>query len=237
MDPADLAPLPGAPTGGPAFRPKGSVMSTPILVASCLAGFTYGILPGPAVLAVFGIGAARGRRAGATFLAGHFVGDVIWVSLALVAILGARAIGTLVFDILGLLCGVYLFHLGWRAATVRRRADGVVETDRRPPLAHGLVFGLTNPKGYPVAVATFTAILAGYSGALTWSAMPGLLAAAAIGFVSSYAILIGIVGAGPVRRVYQRYEIWIVRASGLLFIGYALNALFTSGSALLARRT
>lgn len=211
-------------------------MSTPVLAAACLAGFTYGIMPGPAVLAVFGIGAARGRRAGATFLCGHFVGDILWVSLALVAILGARAVGSLVFDILGLICGLYLFHLGWRAATARRRADGAVEQDTRPPLAHGLVFGLTNPKGYPVAVATFTAILAGYSGALTWSAMPGLLAAAAVGFVASYAIIVGVVGAGPVRRLYQRYEIWIVRASGLLFIGYALNALFTSTSGLLARR-
>lgn len=44
---------------------------TPSLLWAVLAsGFIYGITPGPGVLAVFGIGAARGRRAGAGFCAG-----------------------------------------------------------------------------------------------------------------------------------------------------------------------
>ena len=56
---------------------------TPSLLWAVLAsGFIYGITPGPGVLAVFGIGAARGRRAGAGFLCGHLLGDVMWCSAA-----------------------------------------------------------------------------------------------------------------------------------------------------------
>lgn len=67
------------------------------------------------MLAVFGIGAARGRQAGAGFLCGHMVGDVVWCSTALVAIVGAREIGSEAFNILGFLSGLYLFWLGLRA--------------------------------------------------------------------------------------------------------------------------
>ena len=40
-------------------------MTPSLLLAVLASGFIYGITPGPGVLAVFGIGAARGRRAGA----------------------------------------------------------------------------------------------------------------------------------------------------------------------------
>ncbi len=39
-------------------------MTPSLLFAVLASGFIYGITPGPGVLAVFGIGAARGRRAG-----------------------------------------------------------------------------------------------------------------------------------------------------------------------------
>src|SRR3546814_5892730 len=86
---------------------------TPSLLFTIVAsGFIYGITPGPGVLAVFGIGAARGRRAGAGFLGGHLLGDVVWCGTALAAIVGAREIGSTAFDTLGVLSGLYLFWLG-----------------------------------------------------------------------------------------------------------------------------
>ena len=211
-------------------------MTQSILLASGFAGFLYGIAPGPAVLALFGISANQGRRAGAAFLSGHFVGDIVWVTLALVAIVGARSIGSTVFDILGIACGLYLGWLGWTAVTVRKGADGSIDTRVRRPLVRGILFGLTNPKGYPVAVATFTALLASYAAGLTWAGVPGLLAAAAVGFVASYAVLVAITGTEVVRRFYRRYELWIVRASGVIFLGFAVHALTTSVGGLLGRR-
>jgi threonine efflux protein len=204
--------------------------SLSILATTVFAGAIYCITPGPAVLALFGIGASQGRRAAAAFLAGHFVGDVLWGTLALVAIIGAQSVGAVVFDVLGLLCGGYLFWLGWKALSAKRRADGVLDIDVRRPLIRGMLFGVTNPKGYPVAVATFTALLAGTSGDMGWADLPLLLVAACLGFIIGYGVLVLFIGLGVVRRFYRRHEIWVVRASGLLFIGFAVHAIWKSVS-------
>ena len=86
-------------------------MTTPLLdptllLPAFLAAAAYTLTPGPAFLALLGIGAVQGRRAGVGFLVGHLAGDVTWASLALVAIIGAQSLGTAVFDLLGLACGV-----------------------------------------------------------------------------------------------------------------------------------
>ena len=201
-------------------------MTTSLLMAVLASGFIYGITPGPGVLAVFGIGAARGRRAGAGFLCGHLLGDVIWCSTALIAIVGAREIGSTAFDVLGVLSGLYLFWLGLRAVRARRGCGGEASQGPvRQPFWHGIVFGLTNPKAYPVAVATFTALLSSRAELLHWSMLPWLIALSFVGGLLAYVILIGIVGARQVRAVYQRHELLITRLCGVMFIGFAVNAL------------
>lgn len=199
-----------------------------LLVASAVSGAAYTLAPGPAFLALLGIGAGQGRRAGALFLCGHFAGDILWASLALTAILGARSFGTTVFDVLGLICGTYLCWLGLRAVTVRAGSVGTV-ADVRRPLLRGLAFGLSNPKAYPVAVAMFTALLAGQAAALGWSAFPALLAAACVGFLCADVLLIGLIGAGPVRRFHRRHALWVTRVSGIIFLGFGLNAIAAAG--------
>jgi threonine efflux protein len=210
-------------------------MTFGLLLASALSGAAYTLAPGPACLALLGIGASRGRRAGTLFLCGHFVGDVLWASLSLTAIIGARTLGTLFFDCLGLVCGVYLCWLGFRSATARRGADGMVTTEPRRPLVRGLLFGVSNPKAYPVAIAMFTALLARYAHALDWSAFAPLLAAACVGFVAADAILIAVIGAAPVRRFYRRHALWVTRTSGLVFLGFGIHAIATAGPGLLRR--
>lgn len=204
-------------------------MTFGLLFASTLSGAAYTLAPGPAFLALLGIGASRGRRAGAMFLCGHFAGDVLWASLSLTAIIGARTIGTLFFDLLGLICGVYLCWLGFRSATARRGADGAVTTEPRRPLLRGLAFGLSNPKAYPVAVAMFTALLTRYASALDWRAFAPLLAAACVGFISADVVLVSLIGAGVVRRLYRRHALWVTRVSGVLFLGFGMHAIATAG--------
>ncbi|MVW88096.1 LysE family translocator [Pseudomonas sp. PB101] len=200
-------------------------MTPSLLMAVLASGFIYGITPGPGVLAVFGIGAAHGRRAGAGFLCGHLLGDVVWCSTALIAIVGAREIGSTAFDVLGVLSGLYLFWLGWRAVRARRSNGDAPQGPARQPFWHGIVFGLTNPKAYPVAVATFTALLSSRAELLNWSMLPALIGLSFVGGLLAYAILIGIVGARRVRNVYQRHELAITRLCGVMFIGFAINAL------------
>jgi threonine efflux protein len=206
-----------------------------LLAASALSGAAYTLAPGPAFLALLGIGASRGRAAGALFLCGHFVGDVLWASLSLTAVIGARTVGNLVFDLLGLICGAYLCWLGFRAATARRSADGSITTEPKRPLLRGLMFGLSNPKAYPVAVAMFTALLARYASALDWSAFAPLLAAACVGFIVADGVLIAIIGAGVIRRFYRRHALWVTRASGVLFLAFGAHAITSSGPGLLRR--
>jgi threonine/homoserine/homoserine lactone efflux protein len=199
-----------------------------LLLASAIAGAAYTLAPGPAFLALLGIGAGSGRRAGALFLTGHFAGDITWATLALTAIIGTRTFGTTIFTVLGLACGVYLCWLGYRAITARRLDDGSTTFVPRAPFRRGLAFGLSNPKAYPVAVAMFTALLADHAAALDWSALPPLLAAACCGFVTADVILIAIIGARPVRRWYSRHALWITRASGVLFLGFGVHAIVSA---------
>ena len=210
-------------------------MTFSLLLAVLASGFIYGITPGPGVLAVLGIGATRGRRAGAGFLCGHLLGDVLWCSTALVAIVGARQIGSSVFDILGVISGLYLGWLGWRALR-SQPGKGAEQCAVRRPFWHGVVFGLTNPKAYPVAVATFTALLSSRAEALDWSMLPALIALSFLGGLLAYLILIVLVGAQQVRTLYMRYELWITRACGVMFIGFALNALMHAVPGLIPRK-
>jgi threonine/homoserine/homoserine lactone efflux protein len=206
------------------------------LAGAALAGAAYTLTPGPGFLALLGIGAAQGRGAGARFLLGHFAGDLIWASLALAALVGARQIGAVVFDVLGMVCGLYLGRLGWRAVSTRRRGAGAELPRVGRPLLRGIAFGLTNPKAYPVALATFTALLGGEAG-LDWRSLPKLLAAAACGFILADMVLVLLGGAASVRRFYGRHELAIVRASGVLFLGFAFAALHAGVTGLLASRT
>jgi threonine/homoserine/homoserine lactone efflux protein len=153
------------------------------------------------------------------------LGDVVWCSTALIAIVGAREIGSTAFDVLGVLSGLYLFWLGWRAVRARQRVGEAPQGPARQPFWHGILFGLTNPKAYPVAVATFTALLSSRAELLTWSMLPWLIVLSFVGGLLAYAILIGIVGARRVRTLYQRHELAITRLCGLMFIGFAINAL------------
>ena len=199
-------------------------MTSSLWLAVLASGFIYGITPGPGVLAVFGIGAARGRRAGAGFLCGHLLGDVIWCSTALIAIVGAREFGSTAFNVLGLISGLYLFWLGLRAV-LAKSGSVARQGPARQPFTHGIFFGLTNPKAYPVAVATFTALLSSRAELLTWAMLPWLIALSFVGGAVAYAILVGVVGAGQVRALYQRHELLITRLCGVMFIGFAISAL------------
>jgi threonine/homoserine/homoserine lactone efflux protein len=206
-----------------------------LLLSAAIAGATYTLIPGPAFLALLGIGASRGRVAGAKFLIGHFAGDILWASLSLVAIIGAQTIDPAFFDVLGIVCGLYLCWLGVQALRTRRDAAGRLTAEPKRPIVRGMTFGLTNPKGYPVAIAMFTALLSGSAAGLDWSAFPMLLGAACAGFILADIILVALVGAGWVRRFYARHDIWIARGSGAIFVGFGLHAIAEAAPNLWAR--
>ena len=197
-----------------------------LLISAAMAGAITVLTPGPAVIAFLGIGAAKGRRAGAMFLFGHLAGDLLWSTLALTALVGAHLVAPWMFNALATFCGVYLAYLGSRSLFARQDASGRANIQIHRPLLRGLAFGLSNPKSYPVTLAVFTALLAGQLADFTIGQAPPLLGSCLVGCIMADGILIWLVGIGPLQRFYRRHEIWILRATGLMFLGFAANTLW-----------
>lgn len=200
-------------------------MDAGLLFSVAAAMFIVIITPGPAVLAVLSIGAAQGRWAGAQFLFGHILGDLLWGLLALVALVGANLVSPWLFHALALFCGCYLLWIGTRAMLAKRRAQGGAGLTVKRPYLRGVIFGISNPKSYPVTLAVFTGMLAGRLDAITVANLPLFLAACMVGSVVGDLVIVWLVGMGPLRRFYARHEVWFVRATGLMFVGFAVNTL------------
>jgi threonine/homoserine/homoserine lactone efflux protein len=210
-------------------------MTLALFLATALAGFAYVISPGPAFLAVFALAAAEGRTAASRFLSGHLTGDVFWSALAIAALVGANQLGPTLFDLLGIGCGGYLVYLGWKALSTRGEARPEPIGVRRPATT-GILFGLTNPKAYPVATAMFTAIALPYANQLTWHDAPVLLLAAFVGFLPGYGLVVFAAGLPRIRRFFAAHQVGITRTVGAMFLLFGGRTLWDAGRGLAMRR-
>jgi threonine/homoserine/homoserine lactone efflux protein len=209
--------------------PHGSEALSPALIlATMAAGFLYVIAPGPAFLACFGLAAREGRPAAARFVIGHLVGDITWGALALAAIIGVNQIGPALFDALGMCCGAYLVWLGTKALLARGDSQAAPVGARRPMLT-GVLFGLTNPKSYPVSTAMFTAVALPFAGRLGWVEAPKLLGAAFLGFLLADAVIVFAAGLPVVRRFFTTHGRLLTRAVGVMFVAFGAKSLADAG--------
>ena len=191
-----------------------------LFLSTLLAGMAYVLIPGPATLAALSLSATRGRGVCARFLAAHFIGDVAWAALSILAIIGVSGAGPVLFHGLGLVCGAYLVWLGVRAL----RSTGPVATPiLRNPWRAGLAFGLTNPKAYPFAMAMFTTALSATGTQPTLALAPLLVASAAAGFVAATALVVGWTGLPVTRRIFRRHAGVLTRAIGIVFIAFGVK--------------
>ena len=193
-------------------------MADGLYAATAVAAFIYAVTPGPAFLAVFALAARHGRGLGGRFLFGHMAGDILWGGLAIAAIVGVSALGPALFEALGVICGFYLIWLGARAMLARGEGGGAAPVGSHRPVRAGLVFGLTNPKAYPVAVAVFTAITLRYAEQIGWQSLPGLIAAALAGLFAGYVAILFCAGLVPVRRFFLTHGLWVNRVVGFTFV-------------------
>lgn len=103
-------------------------MTPSLLMAVLASGFVTGLRRAPVCWPYSALARPpMGEGPGAGFLCGHLLGDVVWCGTALVAIVGAREIGSTAFDVLGVLSGSPLgtaragVRCGRVAAVPRRR--------------------------------------------------------------------------------------------------------------------
>ncbi|MBN8942491.1 MAG: LysE family translocator [Rhizobiales bacterium] len=199
-------------------------MTFGLFFATIAAAMIYVLTPGPAFLALFALSAKEGRGAGAWFVTGHLVGDVLWGTLALAAIVGVNQVGPMLFEALGLFCGAYLIFLGARAI-MAREASGTAVIGFRHPLTAGLLFGVTNPKAYPVSVAMFTVLVGHYAGLLTWDMAPSVMMVAFLGFILADLILVSVAGLAPVRRFFLGHGLIVTRIVGVTFVLFGIKSI------------
>jgi threonine/homoserine/homoserine lactone efflux protein len=210
------------------------MMAQKVYLATAAAAFLYVVSPGPDFLALFTLAAAKGRKAGAWFISGHLVGDVSWGVLAFAAIIGVNQIGPVLFELLGAGCGLYLIYLGLKAVRTKKDAPPQTIGSRRPLIA-GMVFGLTNPKAYLLAVAMFTAIAAPFAGQLTFADAPRLMLAAFAGFLAADMVLVFAAGLPAVRRFFLRHGAAVTRVVGVLFIAFGAKSIFDAANGAMRR--
>jgi threonine efflux protein len=209
-------------------------MTFSMFMATMVAGFVYSVIPGPAVLLVFSLAAQHGRGMGGKFLIGHMAGDIVWSALAFASILGVSQMGPLLFEILGAGCGLYLIYLGIKAITAKSIGEAPVLRGHRPYRA-GFLFGLTNPKAYPVAVAVFTALLARHAMELSWSSLPLMGLSAWIGIVLGYVATLFWAGLPLVRRFFLTHGLIVTRVIGVTFVLFGAKSLIDAGRSFQAR--
>lgn len=209
-------------------------MTLSLFLATMVAGFVYSVIPGPAVLLVFSLAAQHGRAMGARFLVGHMAGDIVWSALAFASILGVSQMGPMLFEILGAGCGLYLIYLGIKAMLAKSIGEAPVLRGHKPYRA-GFLFGLTNPKAYPVAVAVFTALIARYTMELSWSSLPLMGLSAWIGIVLGYVATLFWAGLPLVRRFFLTHGVIVTRVIGVTFVLFGAKSIVDAGRSFQSR--
>jgi threonine efflux protein len=177
--------------------------------------------PGPNFFATMFMAACHGRRAALTTVAGIGVGLAFW---ALAGLLGIRVlfatvpVAALIVKLAG---AAYLVWMGiamWRGSGKPPPEAGRLNAARA--FRFGLLTNLANAK-----TAAFAASL--FAVALPPSAGPGLFLAAFTMIVamsvSWYATCAFMGSRGAVMRVYTRFQKWLLRAAGTVFVGFGLK--------------
>lgn len=132
--------------------------SADTLLAFCVAAFVLIIIPGPSVLFVVGRSLSWGRRAGIASVIGNALGVVPMVFAVAFGVGAIIAQSVVLFTLVKVIGGIYLFYLGIQAIRHRRDDDATEAvagkaSSRWTMLRQGFVVGATNPKSAVFLVA------------------------------------------------------------------------------------
>lgn len=181
----------------------------------------FGVMtPGPNFFATMHMAARHGRRAALATVAGIAVGTTFWAAagfLGIKTLFVAVPAAALAIKLAG---AGYLVWMGikmWRSAAA---TDQEMDLPAGRAFRFGLLTNLANAK-----TAAFAASL--FAVALPADASWGLIAEAMVlivGMAAAWYSFCGIVGSqGRVMAAYRRFQKWLMRTAGVVFVGFGLK--------------
>jgi threonine/homoserine/homoserine lactone efflux protein len=174
-------------------------------------------------LGILSVVSEKGRKAATNFASGAFLGDIVWLFLTCLFLIGASRVPALFFSVLTGACALYLFWLGHKMIVASGNSS--TGTIFRHPFADGIALGLLNPKSYPVLISVFSALVLNDSFRLSLQNLPALMTFSCLGFVAGYGAMIAVAGVGPVKSLYARNVRVFSVGFGLIFIGFGIKLL------------
>lgn len=174
-----------------------------ILLASFTAGFLYIAAPGAGFISILSIVSMSGRKDGAQFASGMLLGDLMWLVLTYLFLVGANYVPDVFLSALNFLCGGYLLYIAFRMISGLKSLETVPLFAN--PFRSGVTLGVLNPKSYPVSISLFTALLVDYRELLIWEKLPALMLSAVLGMICAYGIEVYFSGFMVFRRYFSHH--------------------------------
>ncbi len=180
--------------------------------------------PGPGLAAIVARVLGRGTQGAFSFAAGVAIGDVVWLT---VAILGLAALAQTfhgLFLVIKYAGCAYLLYLGWRLWTAPAAPVEVAAETRRERPATLFLAGLAVTLGNPKVVVFYLALL---------PTLLDLAAVTVLGYAELVAVTLGVLGvvfgaymalAARARRLFtsERAIRWVNRGTGAVMAGAAV---------------
>ncbi|HYF54929.1 MAG TPA: LysE family translocator [Salinarimonas sp.] len=180
--------------------------------------------PGPGIAAIVARVLGRGTQGAFSFAAGVAIGDVVWLT---VAILGLAALAQTfhgLFLVIKYAGCAYLLYLGWRLWTALAAPVEVAAETRRERPATLFLAGLAVTLGNPKVVVFYLALL---------PTLLDLAAVTVLGYAELVAVTLGVLGvvfgaymalAARARRLFtsERAIRWVNRGTGAVMAGAAV---------------
>lgn len=181
-------------------------MSIAPFVTYCIALFIAAIVPGPGIAALVGQSLGGNIRSAMAFLAGLALGDVVYLTIAVVGLAALAQSFALGFVIIKALGGLYLLYLSWCLLTAKVDPQGLQEKRERSPW-HAAVAGFAVTLGNPKTIIFYLALLPGLMdlnsvGLVDWSILAVLTVAVLFLSLTPYAMV-----ANKARKVLSTHKV------------------------------
>lgn len=195
------------------------MIETSSLIAFIAASATLIVIPGPNVAVLVATGAAHGRRASLTVLAGMLIAQLVQIPLVVAGL--AALIATFGWALMAMkwIGAAYLAYLGITALLTRAGGENARPVSSRQLFATGALTAFANPKSLAFHAAFLPLFVSpGGSEAAQLFVLGAIYLTLALIIDGGYALL-----AGSAKPLFERYSLHAAahKASGAVMLGAA----------------